>query len=285
MKSLLLLIFIVATAIGTSLILQPALADPVYAGVKRDTSTFATNELKAQFSQSVVTSLANMLGSSVQTTTPAPSGAKTKYELLVDSIGTVDMVDVAEVNDTFTNVQLECSNPMTANAIIEAANVISWNAIKSTGIVLASTQGPQGDTQGARTVVFFAIVTIVAVVCAGLASWCVRRRAIEKHRGINFTELAGLEEELYQRQEDNVVNSNSNNNNNNGTLNQISVPKNAVKQQSNSANVKNSSNNLNNNNNNTRSISQRGENTNSNNKGSSNNMNKNNSSGSQPRRR
>lgn len=168
----------------------------VHAGVERSTAELATQSQRAAFSESVVKAIANMM--------LATGGEPTDAELAerAKNLGVVSTIDVAEVNDTFTNVQLDCELQSTQMAVLEQANVESWNALKSTGIVLASDKGPEAETQGARTVVFFAIVTIVAVVCAGLASWFVRRRAIEQHRGIYFPDLTSLEEELFNQQAD-----------------------------------------------------------------------------------
>lgn len=167
----------------------------VFAGVDRSTAELTTLSQRAAFSESVVKAIANMM--------LATGGEPTDKELSdrAKDLGVVTTVEVNEVNDTFTNVQLECELSNTQLAILEQANVESWNALKSTGIVIASDKGPDAETQGARTVVFFAIVTIVAVVCAGLASWFVRRRAIEQHRGIYFPDLTTLEEELFAQQE------------------------------------------------------------------------------------
>ena len=179
--------FPLATAVAAIIVVVASLcaAEPVFVGVQRSTAELATNSQRGTFATSIVAALANQMIATGLPPTPEERAS------LMPSLGSVSTVDVAEVNDTFTNVQLDCELATTADAIIEAANVLSWNPVKSTGISIASKSGPTAETQGARTVVFFAIVTIVAVVCAGIASWYVRRRAIEKHRGISFTELAG----------------------------------------------------------------------------------------------
>jgi hypothetical protein len=183
---------IAATAFAALALLcaSRATALTVFVGVAKSAASYAATAQRENFARSVLSALATMMGA------PATEMAPTT------ALGSLAVVDVAEVNDTFTNMQLSTSLDNTGHAIIEAAAVASWNAVKSTGIAIASTQGPSAETQGARTVVFVAIVTIVAVVCAGLASWFVRRRAVEKHRGISFQDLAGIEEELYRRRED-----------------------------------------------------------------------------------
>lgn len=169
----------------------------VYVCVKDNLAKFSTDIKKKIFTDYLKSGVLNRtLGSSA-----ALLSADAKKGLY-SALGTVEIQAVVEVNDTYTNLNLFFSNRYTGDAVVQAVNSASYNAVKKTGIVVATEKGPQPPAAEPRTMLFGGIVAISLVFSAGLSAFIVRRLAISKHEKKNRAnkDMANLEQQLVREQ-------------------------------------------------------------------------------------
>lgn len=192
--SLLIIVFCLLPGSGVSA--QSASSKTIYTTVKENQAKFVTVADKVYFTWYLKSGIVNMTLGNPDLVDPATVNS------MYNSIGTIKVTDVVEVNDTFTNLYLEFSNSAAADSVLSSININSWNAVKKSGIVLATDKPPKIPTAPPKTVLFGGIIAASAIFSAAISAFIVRKLALAKQEKAHKTkkEMANLEAQLVKDQ-------------------------------------------------------------------------------------